>query len=405
MFNAMTIGYFLFIIIPLYDKYKIIEIHPFDLSVIIIIAYISIVSGVLIGKNIHINSKKFNGVRMDDEYFRFKIALICSCAILFLFFLLFLGSGGFYQALDSIIRSGHLSYLSSLLDVSTTGSTESLGVIDIIKKLLYILFICIWVNIYKRKPLIANIMWIIFAISQITGYVGRYILLYYLFNYYIVYIFIKRPSRHVITIQIIAIISIIVILSSWISYARINRMGFEVNTNVIYDTVLNDIGSSIVDATSCISSDIHGDMYEFMSALIAAPIPRYFWENKPSMLYNIKMTELLTGNLVGRGNSIRTTTIIGEAWYYGGWLGLLLIPFMLGLFCQVFENIVENYSFLFGVKIYFWYNVLMNIRSTFLYIWQEGILLLMISSIVILIYYFIMYRRNKDHYLIHNRLS
>jgi hypothetical protein len=153
---------------------------------------------------------------------------------------------------------------------------------------------------------------------------------------------------------------------------------------LISDT-LRDGGNSVEPATAILTQNWRGNSLEYLISLIGFLIPRSLWPDKPLIMYNFEITYLYTGNWPKPGNSIVTSTILGEAWYYFGVTGTFTLLVVFGAYAQLIEVMLSRTVWTLGIYYSTIYLSFILVRSTFLTYYQNGISALVAAGIVTLL--------------------
>jgi hypothetical protein len=132
-----------------------------------------------------------------------------------------------------------------------------------------------------------------------------------------------------------------------------------------------------------LSKNIRGNPKDYFLAMATFLIPRSVWKDKPLEQYNYEMTYQLTGQMIGQGTSVKTSTMLGEAWYYFGWSGAIWLMLLFGLFAYSYENLLSRNIYSLGLFFRIFYLTIIYIRSTFLTYYQTGIIAV-VSAIIVL---------------------
>lgn len=80
----------------------------------------------------------------------------------------------------------------------------------------------------------------------------------------------------------------------------------------------------------------------YLSRFLVMPIPRAIWPRKPVVDPNWEMTEAWGGGVLDQIGTVALFTPLGEALFYFGWAGLLLVPFAYGWLTSALESVFRN---------------------------------------------------------------
>jgi hypothetical protein len=105
------------------------------------------------------------------------------------------------------------------------------------------------------------------------------------------------------------------------------------------DFAYGGIGMDLAQHARPASLDTAAD---YLVRLVTLPIPRVLWTGKPILDPNWEMTETYTGVPLSVVASITLFTPLGEALFYFGCLGLLIIPIMYGFTVRLLERVYSS---------------------------------------------------------------
>jgi hypothetical protein len=154
---------------------------------------------------------------------------------------------------------------------------------------------------------------------------------------------------------------------------------------VVADTVW-DAGNSVIPASQILASELRGSGSDYIISMLTFLIPRSIWPAKPALLYNYEISYLVTGYRIGEGTSVVTSTMLGEAWYYFGWVGTILLMLMFGATAQFLERFLVQAPLTMGLYFTAWYSSMIQIRSTYLTYYQLAIILAVIGASLLWIF-------------------
>ena len=79
--------------------------------------------------------------------------------------------------------------------------------------------------------------------------------------------------------------------------------------------------------------------FAYVGRMVIMPVPRSLWPTKPIVDPNWEMTEAFLGKSLAKAGSITLFTPLGEALFYFGRFGLILVPFAYGLLSTGLERL------------------------------------------------------------------
>lgn len=381
--NLFTLGFFIFLIFPILGYSNDIAISIGKYSLLTVFAFFSFFIGVsafkIISGNKHFKLKDCN-LKNSATIFTFLILSIW-IIIRFVFFVI---NDGPSRVMD-VIWGGwaHFAEVEKIgekaLMISGVGLIQGFIIIA------EIIFAYLWVILYKKWPKYSLLLWYFYFLLRLDHYVSRSELLGIAIFPYIVYLIINKPTERKIIIQMVGVISAVIILFSWYSSVRLGNK-YTLQYDVVVADTIRDTGVSIVPATEILFSGIRGNGNDYLLSMAGFLIPRIIWKGKPKEQYNYDITYKLTGKLVGQGTSVITSTILGEAWYYFGLNGTFLLMLIIGFIIAFFDNLFNSDPLLLGGYITIMYQAVIQVRSTFLTLYQQGVVTLILGIIFVKIY-------------------
>jgi hypothetical protein len=79
-----------------------------------------------------------------------------------------------------------------------------------------------------------------------------------------------------------------------------------------------------------------------MLHVLGQPVPRFLWDSKPYNNVNQDMTEVYVDEPFSSYGSILLFTPLGEALYYFGYFGLVIIPFLYGFTIKTMSRLYRS---------------------------------------------------------------
>lgn len=123
---------------------------------------------------------------------------------------------------------------------------------------------------------------------------------------------------------------------------------------------------------------------DYLFRLLTNPVPRALWPTKYIVDPNLEMTEQYTGMGIESVRTIYLFTPIGEALFYFGYVGLLIIPMMYGFLTTLLERIYRTSPVYGGLlaQVYVW--AFLAMRHTFWNLWSA----LVVVNFLLLVFLF-----------------
>jgi hypothetical protein len=133
----------------------------------------------------------------------------------------------------------------------------------------------------------------------------------------------------------------------------------------------------------------------YAEKLLTLPIPRILYPEKFTVDPNLEMTEAYTGNLIAKTGTIILFTPIGEALFYLGYFGLIIIPFFYGFIIQFLSRIYSSSRIFVGLlaQVYIW--AFLGMRLSFWNVYGELFVLNFSLLACLLIWNFLNIKRNS----------
>ena len=103
----------------------------------------------------------------------------------------------------------------------------------------------------------------------------------------------------------------------------------------------------------------------YLARTVILPIPRVLWPGKPTSNPNQELTERATGKSYADYGNILLFTPLGEALFYFGYIGIIVIPLLYGFLTALLERLYSTSSAYRGllVQVYLW--SFLSMRLTF----------------------------------------
>lgn len=151
-----------------------------------------------------------------------------------------------------------------------------------------------------------------------------------------------NPKKKIITIVVISLVAIGLLIS--MDILLLGRQGREasgglserVKRTLSADFAYGGFGLELASRARPATFDVAID---YLARLFLMPVPRVLWSGKYTVGPNWEMTEAYFGTSLYRIGSIRLFTPLGEALFYFGYMGLVLVPFLFGFTTALLERI------------------------------------------------------------------
>jgi len=138
---------------------------------------------------------------------------------------------------------------------------------------------------------------------------------------------------------------------------------------------------------------------DYLGRLLVGPVPRVFWSGKPVVDPNWEMTENYWGTSLASVGFIRLFTPLGEAIFYFGYLGLVLIPLLYGFTVSWLERLYSSSPAYRGLlaQVYVW--AFLGMRHTFWNLFGALVVtnFLLLLTLFLTRWYFINHRKNETN--------
>jgi hypothetical protein len=159
----------------------------------------------------------------------------------------------------------------------------------------------------------------------------------------------------------------------------VDRLG----RTLVQDVAYGGIGLGLTERSGPVTTD---RVNEYVVGLLGQPIPRAIWPDKPIKDPNWSMTEAyFNADLRVIGN-ITLFTPLGEALYYFGYAGLVIVPLLYGLTVSALAGLYSSSKVLVGLlaQVYIW--TMLGMRLTYWNVYTtlvSGSLVVLILLVVI----------------------
>jgi hypothetical protein len=285
---------------------------------------------------------------------------------------------------------GYLDNYSANLQSSAAGEHAAA---DTGEAILNIAFLIAWGDLHKRRRRAAAWLWAARVVLALSGYLGRSsLLMLVLLPFVAEYLDGHVATRKLSKVLVLTIAASLIIMVGGQSL----RMGFGLrpglgSTAAIGKTFEADVrpfayGMDVREST------LRGPADEYVWALLTAGVPRAVWRTKPWVATNAELTQILTGSSIGRGTAILTFTVAGEAWYYFGDWGPVVLFFMFGFIAVMTSTFLAKCGSIFGMlRSYVLFTMAFLMRSTFMDLWMVSLLI-----IVVTLGYLLLFGSNRE---------
>lgn len=203
----------------------------------------------------------------------------------------------------------------------------------------------------------------------------------------LLFLFSTKYKKLGIIILLITSIGIILLLN----ITLLGRQGLAISTNFfesISRVLYTDFaygGKALELATIAKQPTLEKGINYFIH-LIGVLVPRVLWPSKFIIDPNWEMTEAYAGTTLYRGGTIFLFTPLGEALFYFGYIGLLIVPFLYGFTTTFLERIYSTSKCYWGLlaEVYIW--SFLGMRHTYYNLFTTLVVgkLVMILSIILL---------------------
>lgn len=173
----------------------------------------------------------------------------------------------------------------------------------------------------------------------------------------LLFLFSIKYKKLGIIILLITSIGIILLLN----VTLLGRQGLVISTNFfesISRVLYTDFayGGKALELASIAKQPTLEKGINYFIHLIGVLVPRVFWPSKPIIDPNWEMTKAFTGLTLYRGGTIFLFTPLGEALFYFGYFGLIIVPFLYGFTTTFLERIYSTSKCYWGLlaEVYIW---------------------------------------------------
>ena len=381
--TAATFGFFVFLALPILVYSEELAFSAATYSALVVIAYTCFMIGGFLSKKVLGKSSPTHSV-FDYKPAAYQFSLLVATLFVIIGLSIFLATNGLSKVFDVFL--GGWSHLAEVEAIGERAANiQGIGVKQVFKTIAEVLFVCIWILSFKKWPKWSMVIWFLGILITLDQYTSRSELLGKAIVPYLAYLEIIQPSRKKILVQFAAITLVTLIYFSWQSRVRIGD-DFVLAPDAIISSTLRDAGNSIVPASEILESNIRGNKINYFKSMLGFLIPRAIWHDKPDEQFNYEITYILSGKPIGKGNSVITTTMLGEAWYYFGWSGTIWLMLIFGFTVYAFDRLFALDPLLLGGYFILLYQGFIQIRSTYLTFFQQGVLTLLIGLILLMIF-------------------
>jgi hypothetical protein len=368
--TAATIGFVLFLLFPVLGFSTALAISVQEYSGYVWLAYASFMTGAALARRLFgENPRPDVPASLDGRLLNFAWVFCISWTAVLV--LEFFRAGGFDHMRDVIFGGwAHLEVLAEIGELMQRN--QGLNFLQIGRILLGNIFICLWVLLFTRMPKRALVLWAVYILTNLDRYISRSTLLGLLLIPFFAYLLFNRPPLRRAALLAGALFIASLVFFSWNSSVRLG-LNYRMSTDQIISDTMRDAGNSAIPATMIFSRNLRGDTDNYFLAIATFMIPRSIWHEKPKEEYNYEMTYQLTGLMIGQGTSVKTSTMLGEAWYYFGRSGAIWLMLMFGFAAYSYEKALTANVYVIGLYFKIFYLTITYVRSTFLTYYQTGI--------------------------------
>ncbi len=195
----------------------------------------------------------------------------------------------------------------------------------------------------------------------------------------------RLKSIHILFVILLGVASLVAL-----DFLMSARTGFSQQSGVftrISRTLKNDFaygGLGIDFATAARPATLETGT-DYIFRLITGPIPRALWPEKSTVDANLEMTAYYLGQPMNVITSIQLFTPVGEALFYFGFVGLIIVPLLYGFATTWLERVYSTSPSYWGLlaQAYMWSFLAM--RQTFYNLWFA----LIVANFSLLIFLFV----------------
>jgi hypothetical protein len=380
--TAVTIGFLLFFATTVLRYLNNLHIPIILYSFLVCLGYVSFLVGIILARSWLKTSRPVNELKTPRQGISTIAVVYCLLWVGFSF-IRFLQGGGL-SGVKSILFGG-VALANQIQQIGEQAQhVTGLSILNILTIIGTSVFICLWIILFMKMPKRAILLYLLLLLFQSVDYFSRTGLLGRVSVPILAWITIYRPSKRRLAIFLTSFIIVVLTFFSWYAATRVGQTYSLTSKTVVSDT-MRDAGDSGVRATIILASKLRGDSLSYMESMLEFLIPRSIWKGKLALQFNYEMTWLLTGRTIGNGTSVLTSTMLGEAWYYFGWMGTIWIFLMFGFFAYSFERFLTMHILLVGLAFNLIFDALVQIRSTFLTFFQNGVISVLIGVIVLFV--------------------
>lgn len=379
MLTAATAGFILFLALPLLGYSNLFMVSVDEYGFLVWLAYLVFMIGAALARWLWGKSRPM-GLHPRPSRALMQWAIAFSFLWVTLLFAKFIVTGGPARAIDVFFGGwAHFDEVARIGEQATSNSGQDLS--SLLLAFLNNVFLCLWTVMFISRPKTALVLWGVYIVSGLDVYVSRSGLLGKAVVPLLAYFVFYRPSRRRLVVLLTGMAIIVLIYFSWNAAIRVGK-SYDLSTEAVVSDTIRDAGNSAIPATIILSSNFRGDPVNYFASMATFLIPHAIWPDKPTELYNYDMTYFLTGMSVGKGTSVVTSTMLGEAWYYFGWTGTIWLMLLFGFAAYTFERVLTSRLVLIGLYFNIVYLTFIQIRSTFLTYYQAGIVAIITAGII-----------------------
>ncbi|MHA1381551.1 MAG: O-antigen polymerase [Candidatus Helarchaeota archaeon] len=179
--------------------------------------------------------------------------------------------------------------------------------------------------------------------------------------------FMSLKKKKLLFFVIPIVVIVVFLLLNFLLYGRQGRTSTVEFSNIIAETIQTDFayGGRALDFTSeLLIGNFERGLY-YIKHLIVFMIPRFLYPSKPIVDPNWEMTEAYFNLSLWMRGSITLFTPLAEAFYFFGYIGLLIIPFFYGFTTAFLERLYSSSKSYIGLltQVYIW--AFLGMRHTY----------------------------------------
>ncbi len=392
MTTAASVGFVLFLVVPILGYSNLLAIPVHEYSMFVMLAYFSFLVGASMARRLLGEQTTFDIVPSPSGAQANFAAVFCVVWLAILLMEFFV-KGGFARIEDVFLGGwAHMQVLAQIGELMQY--YQGLSPLAMAKILFNNMFWCFWVVLYIKMPKRALIVWVTYVLVNLSDYMARSTLLGLVLVPVLTYLTVNRPSPIRVAMLTTILLTVTLVFFSWEASVRLG-LPANLSREQIFSDMMRDAGNSAIPATMVLSQNIRGDLENYFLTMATFLIPRSIWKDKPLEQYNYGITYQLTGLIVGQGTSVKTSTMLGEAWYYFGWSGAIWLMLLFGLSAYIYENLLGRNVYSLGLFFKIFYLTIIYIRSTFLTYFQTGSIAILSALVVVWLVH--MLDRKRDH--------